>query len=37
LEHADFFAMGPDGQIPAAELSGDEIEVMDSYLTGGEM
>jgi len=36
LEHADYFAPGPDGEIHL-DLGGDEIEVMDSYLTGGEM
>jgi hypothetical protein len=35
LEHADFWAAGEDGELPAAEMAADEIEVMDSYLTGG--
>jgi hypothetical protein len=36
LEHADYFAPGPDGEIHL-DLGGDEIEMMDSYLTGGEL
>ena len=37
LDHADYFATTADGQLPAAELEEDETEVLDSYLTGGDL
>ena len=37
LDHADYFATTADGELPPAELDEDESEVIDSYITGGEL
>lgn len=37
LDNADFFATTADGELPAADLDDDEVEVLDSYITGGEL
>jgi hypothetical protein len=37
LDNADFFATTADGELPAAELDEDESEVLDSYITGGDL
>lgn len=37
LDNADFFATTADGQLPEAELDEDETEILESYITRGDL